>query len=358
MVSKILSKPGKTKQRVKAAILVQQKKPLVVAEIELPEMAYGQVLVKIMCSGICGSQLREIEGGAGTGRFLPHLIGHEGAGVVIETGPGVTKVTKGVHVVLHWHRGEGIESPVPQYKWEDTTINAGRVTTLNEYAVVSENRLTPMPSNIEFEIGALMGCSVTTGFGVINNDARLKIGESIAVFGSGGLGLNEIQGASMVSAYPIIAVDLYDHKLNLARKFGATHILNSRKCDPRKEILKITGSRGVDVAVDNTGNVKVIETACECTASSGKTILAGTPPHSSHISIHALALQSGKIIKGSQGGDSNPSVDIPRYLNLYNNGAFTLTRMITHRFFLEEINEAIETMRSGQALKCIVKMVH
>ena len=127
------------------------------------------------------------------------------------------------------------------------------MTTFNTAAIISENRLTPIPHDIPFEIAALMGCAVTTALGLINNLAQLKIGQSLAVFGCGGVGLNVVQGAAMVAADPIIAIDIYDHKLALAREFGATHVINSTKCDVREEVRKLVGAAGVDVFVENTG---------------------------------------------------------------------------------------------------------
>ncbi|OGW33234.1 MAG: dehydrogenase [Nitrospirae bacterium GWC2_42_7] len=342
---------------MKAAILVEQKKPLVIADIEMPkELQYGQVLVRVVCSGICGSQIGEIDGVKGPDKFLPHLLGHEGGGIVIDTGPGVTKVKKDDHVVLHWRKGAGIESQAPKYKWGDKTVNAGWITTFNEYAVVSENRLTPVPNDLDLEVAALMGCAVTTGFGVVNNNAGLKIGESIAVFGAGGIGLNIVQGASLVSADPIIAVDIYDHKLELAKKFGATHLINSSNTDVKEEIFKIAGRQGVDVAVDNTGVVKVIEQAYEVTSSSGRTVLVGVPKSGDKINIYSLPLHFEKTLSGSHGGESDPTIDIPKYVNLYQKGKFDLKSMITHRFKLDDINEAIASMRRGEVIRCIIKM--
>lgn len=342
---------------MKAAILVEQKKPLVIADIEAPsELEYGQVLVKVICSGICGSQIGEIEGAKGVDKFLPHLLGHEGGGIVSDVGPGVSIVKKGDHVVLHWRKGAGIESAAPKYKWGNKVVNAGWVTTFNEYAVVSENRLTVIPEDFDFEIAALMGCAVTTGLGVVNNDARLKIGESIVVFGSGGVGLNIIQGAALVSAEPIIAVDLYDNKLKLAKEFGATHVINSLKTDVQAQIQKILGMRGADVVVDNTGNIDVINQAYELTSNTGRTVLVGVPRIGEKISIYSLPLHFDKKIYGSHGGGSNPSLDIPRYLKLNKKGILKLKGMITESFSLDEINDAIEGMRRGRIVKCIIKM--
>ncbi len=342
---------------MKAAILVEQNKPLIIDEVGVPDgLQYGQVLVKVVCSGICGSQIGEIGGVKGPDKFLPHLLGHEGGGIVQDVGPGVKHVKKDDHVVMHWRKGIGIESGVPQYKWGDKVVNAGYVTTFNEYAVVSENRITPIPDDMDFEVAALMGCAITTGFGVINNNVKLKIGESVAIFGIGGVGLNEVQGAALVSAYPIIAIDLYDHKLEMAARFGATHLINSSKVDVKEEILKIAGKQGVDAAIDNTGIVKVIDLAYEITAPTGRTVLVGVPRAGERISIYSLPLHFDKVIKGSHGGESNPSVDIPRYSNLQRVKNLDFKGMVTHRFSLDEINDAIAAMRRGEAARCIIRM--
>ena len=186
--------------KTRAAILVESNKPLVVDEIELPSLGVGQVLVKIGVSGICGAQLGEIAAVKGPDKFLPHLLGHEGGGVVEAVGPGVTHLKLGDHVCLHWRKGTGIHAQPAKYMWNGRTVNSGWVTTFSDYSIVSENRVTPIPKETNFEIAALMGCAVTTALGLINNDAKVKIGQSVAVFGCGGVGLNVVQAASMVSA--------------------------------------------------------------------------------------------------------------------------------------------------------------
>ncbi len=342
---------------MKAAILTEQKKPLVIADIDIPaELGWGQVLVKVIVSGICGSQLGEIDGVKGPDKFLPHLLGHEGGGIVLETGPGVTRVKKGDRVVMHWRKGFGIDSPTPKYKWGDRTVNAGWVTTFNEQAVVSENRLTPIPADVDLELAALMGCAITTAFGVINNNAKLKFGESVAVFGVGSVGLNIVQGAALMAAYPIIAIDIHDNKLEAAKKFGATHTINAATSDVKQEILKIVGKDGLDAAIEVTGNVKIIETAYETTSSSGRTVLVGVPKAGDKVSIYTLPLHFEKEIFGSHGGESNPSIDIPRYLKVYKDKGLDYRSMITHRYGLSEINKAIDDIRAGKVIKCMVSM--
>ncbi len=343
--------------KIKAAILGQINKPLIIDDIELPSLKCGQVLVKAYCSGICGAQMGEITGAKGEDKYLPHLLGHEGGGIVIGTGEGVRHVKKSDHVVMHWRKGIGIEADFPKYKWNGKTIGGGHVTTLSEYAVVSENRLTSIPKDVPFEIAALMGCAVTTALGLINNEAKLKIGQSIAVIGCGGVGLSIIQGASMVGANPIIAVDIKGDKLYKARLLGATHAINSGETSKiSKEIFGITG-KGANAVAECTGIVKLIEEGYKCTAPNGKMILVGQPYHK-----HSLTLPSmrqhycGKTLMDSQGGLANPSIDIPRYLKLYKIGKLKFDNLITHNYQLEQVNEAVELMKKGEAGRCMIYM--
>jgi S-(hydroxymethyl)glutathione dehydrogenase/alcohol dehydrogenase len=341
-----------------AAILVEQHKPLVVADIDIPEqLSFGQVLVKVHYSGICGAQLNEIDGAKGPDRFLPHLLGHEGSASVLDTGPGVKTVRKGDHVVMHWRPSAGLQSETPVYRWNGQAVNAGWVTTFNECAVVSENRLTRIPEDFDLKLAPLFGCAVTTAMGVINNDAQVKIGQSVVLFGVGGVGLNIAQAASMVSAYPVIGVDLFDAKLDMARRFGMTHGFNAKKTpDLSSAILDLVGTQGADVVIDTTGNARVIEQAYALTHADGKTILVGVPTKGNNISIYSLPLHFNKILKGSHGGSSIPDVEIPRYIRLYEQGKLSLDGLITHEFRLDQINEAIETVRSGEAGRCVIAM--
>lgn len=343
--------------KARAAILVESRKPLVIEEIEIPPLRFGQVLVKIICTGICGAQINEIDAVKGPDKFLPHLLGHEATATVLECGEGVTTVKPGDRVVLHWRKGAGLQAPTPKYASRLGPINAGWVTTFNEMAIVSENRATPVPDDLDPEVGALMGCAVTTAFGVINNDARVKVGESVVVWGAGGVGLNVVQAAAMVSAHPIIAVDLYDAKLELARALGATHVINATRQDPVQEILRIVGPNGADVVVEMTGNVKVIESAYECTSAKGRTILVGVPRKGEKASLYTLPLHFEKILRGSEGGQTKPDVDIPRYVRLIQAGKLDVKRVITNRYEFDQINEAIADIRAGRvAGRCIVKM--
>lgn len=343
---------------MRAAVLVEQRQPLIVDEVELPsELAYGQVLVEVHYSGVCGSQLGEIDGVKGEDKFLPHLLGHEGSGYVMQVGPGVKHVKPGDAVVLHWMKGAGLESSPPHYRWQGQKVNAGWVTTFNPYAVVSENRVTSLPPGFDLKRGALFGCAVTTGIGVVMNNAQLKIGESIVVFGAGGVGLNVIQGAALASAWPIVAIDLFDNKLALARRCGATHLINSNTEDPRQAVRDILGPAGADVVVDNTGVPAIVETAYELAGNRGRTVLVGVPRQGHKASLFTLPLHFGKTITGSHGGEAQPHLDIPKYARLAEAGKLSLDMLITHHYTLDEINDAVAQMRSGQiAGRCLIHL--
>ena len=342
---------------MKAAILAESKKPLVVADIALPEnLDFGQVLVEVHYSGICGAQINEIDAVKGPDKFLPHLLGHEGSGIVEKIGPGVSTVKEGDHVVLHWRPSKGIQATPPKYSWNGKTVNAGWITTFNEQVIVSENRLTVIPDDFDMKIAPLFGCAVTTAFGVVNNDAKIKVGQSVVIFGIGGVGLNIAQAASLVAAHPIVGVDLLEHKLEMGKKFGLTHTVVGGGDKVNDTIRDIVGVQGADVVIETTGNSRVIEKAYELSHPDGKTILVGVPKKGDNISIYSLPLHFNKILKGSKGGDAVPDLDIPRYISLMKAGKMTLDNLITHEFMLDDINEALDVFRSGEAGRIIVRM--
>jgi len=345
-------------KKMKAGILAESHKPLVVAEIEMPgQLACGQVLVKIHYSGICGAQINEIEAVKGPDKFLPHLLGHEGSATVLEIGPGVKSVKPGDTVVMHWRPSAGIQAEPASYMWKGRKVNSGWVTTFSEYSIVSENRLTVIPADFDLKVAPLFGCALTTAMGVINNDAHVKVGQSVVVFGVGGVGLNIVQAADMVSAYPIIGIDIIDLKLDMARRFGANHVFNSRKTDDLAgEIRKIVGPAGADVVIETTGNPRVIEQAYNLTHPDGKTILVGVPKKGDNVSIYTLPIHFNKVLKGSHGGSCVPHVDIPRYIRLVKAGKLKLDGLITHEFKLDDINKAIDLVKSGEAGRVLIAM--
>lgn len=343
---------------MRAAVLTELKAPLQILEIIMPEtLAVGQVLVKVHFSGICGSQIGEIDGAKGEDKYIPHLLGHEASATVLAIGPGVKHVNTGDKVVMHWRKGLGIESETPHFMSGGRKINAGSVTTFSEYAIVSENRVTSIPVDSDLEVAALFGCAVTTGFGVVENNSKLRIGESVIVFGAGGIGLNIVQAAALVTASPIIAIDLHDNKLELARQMGATHVINSSVGDTRQQILDIVGDAGVDAFIDNTGQPTVIEMGYHITKPQGRVTLVGVPRKGKNINIYSLPLHFGKGLSGSCGGEAIPQTDIPRYHQLFRTGRIQLKNLITNYYPLEKINEALDGVRSGAiAGRCLIDM--
>jgi S-(hydroxymethyl)glutathione dehydrogenase/alcohol dehydrogenase len=343
---------------MKTAILVSQNAPLEIYEVELPKLDIGQVLVKVEHSGICGKQIDEITGRQGEDKFIPHLLGHEGGGEVLEIGPGVRKVKPGDRVVMHWVKGSGIDSLPPRFNYKGQVLSAGWVTTFSSHAIASENRLTPVEGDVPSDVRALLGCAVTTGLGIVFNNAKLLPGQSIAVFGVGGIGLNVVQGADLVNAYPIVGIDLSDEKLEYSRKFGATHTINADKVDVAATLRDLSQGRGFDAVVDTTGINSVRVTAYDAThPKSGVTVLCGVPLAVDRLAIDSFPLHMGRRLIGSHGGDAVPDTDIPRYVALYKQGKLRLDELITNRFGLADINQAVEIVRAGRACgRCVIEM--
>jgi S-(hydroxymethyl)glutathione dehydrogenase/alcohol dehydrogenase len=343
---------------MKAAILAAQGEPLVIDSVQLPrDLSTGQVLVRVHYTSVCGSQVAMIDGKRGKDPYLPHLLGHEGSGTVEAVGPGVRAVTEGDCVVLHCGIGEGIESETPNYQWQGKLLNAGWVTTFNQYAIVSENRLTPIPADFDMRLAPLFGCATLTGLGAISK-AGIEPGNSVVILGAGGVGLNLIQGAALVSAQPIVAVDLSDEKLNLARQLGATHCVNAKRCDLSREIPRIVGDTSADVVIDSTGHVEMFEMAYKLTRTDGMTMLISGPKVGYNVSLNPEPLHFGRTVTGFQViTESRPHDQIPRYIKLANAGKLKLKELITDSATLDDINTVVEKMRNGELTgRCIIEL--
>lgn len=342
----------------KGAVLEKNMAPLVIRDVDFkgPLLA-GHVLVKLKYSGICGKQIEEINGTGGADPFLPHMLGHEGCGEVMDTGPGVTKVKKEDMVVLHWVKGSGIHSATPYYnlKGTDSRINSGWVTTFNDYAVVSENRLTLIPRNSDPLISALFGCVVTTGVGVIMNEVRPQPHDTVVIAGCGGVGLCAVQAAHILRPDKIIAVDCNPKALALARDFGATDVVDSRQEDVAGKVKELTSGKGASKVVVATGNPKAIEQALEACSVPGECFLVGVPPKGEKIEIEAYPIMHKRNIFGSLGGGTWPDRDIPGYMALQERGLLNLEKLVARVFPFERINEAIGMMCSTTPGRCMIK---
>ena len=334
---------------MKAIVLEKIDAPLAIRDVELTELKVGQVLVKILVSGLCGAQLHEIRGHKGNAKFLPHLMGHEGCGIVKEVGPGVTNVNVGDKVVMHWRPGTGIEAPFPSYVLDGKLMSSGKVTTLSEYSIVSENRLTTVPQDTPEDLCAILGCALTTAMGIIDNEVELKFGESVAVVGCGGVGLNLIQAAALKSACPIYAIDNNITKRELCFTAGASIFTNSINAVDEK----------VDVIIDTTGIPEVISECVSKLSGKGRMVLVGQPAPGKMVEVmNAVNLFSGmgQTIKATQGGRTNPTEDIPRYVRMHQEGILDVKQFVTHRFKLDQVNEAFDLLKSGDAGRIIIEI--
>lgn len=344
---------------MKAAVLEKVGGPLTVAEVGLTPLSFGQVLVKVLVSGICGAQLQEIGGHKGNAKFMPHLMGHEGCGIVEEVGLGVTRVRPGDKVVMHWMKGDGIESDFPRYIFNGKEIASGKVTTFSEYAIVSENRVTAVPQDTPEELAALLGCGLSTALGVINKEAKVQFGESLMIIGAGGLGVNLIKAAQLASAYPIISVDIHDSKKELVESLGAHLYINCKKENIREKIQERFDIKDVDVIVDTAGNKQSIEDTIPLLSGTGRYVMVGQPRPGESIELreanHFFG-GDGKHFSATQGGKFSPSRDIARYVRLAKAGILNIEGIITHHVKLDNVNEAIENVRAGQASRVLIVM--
>lgn len=340
-----------------AAILIEIGKTLELAELDIPKLKPGQVLLKIAISGVCHTQVLECRGYRGEDKFLPHCLGHEGSGIVQEIGPDVYKVKPGDKVILSWIKGSGANVPGTVYKWNGRDVNAGAITTFSHYSVISENRLTVIQGELTMQEAAMIGCAVPTGVGAVFNTAQAQEGKSIAVFGLGGVGLMSVNAAQVVGCKPIIAVDILDGKLELSKMMGATHFVNASKGDPVQEITGICPG-GVDLAIEAAGIPEVMLQALYSVRNQGGiAVIVGNARHGQYIHLNPQQLNNGKQMRGTWGGDSLPDRDYPRYMELVANKKFNLKSLMSKSYRLVDINTAIEDLEAGLVVRPIIEMV-
>jgi S-(hydroxymethyl)glutathione dehydrogenase/alcohol dehydrogenase len=337
-----------------AAVLVELGRPLELADLEIPVLKPGQALVDVVHSGVCHTQLGEARGHRGEDRFLPHCLGHEGSGVIREIGAGVGKVKPGDRVILSWIKGSGADEPGTVYDWNGRKVNAGGITTFATYSVISENRLTVVPEGMSMRLAALVGCAVPTGAGVVFNTAQPKPGQSVVVFGAGGIGSCAVAAAAIAGCTPVIAVDLNSDKLALAHHLGATHSIDSKAVDPVAEVLKLCKG-GADFAIEATGIPAVMRQALACVRhQGGAAVVVGNARFGSTLEIDPRELNMGKRLLGTWGGDNVPDRDFPRYCKLLTAGRLDLEPLLSKSYRLPDVNAALDDLEHGKAARPIL----
>lgn len=373
--------------QTKAAVLYKMEhpmpyadsKPLVIEELELLGPGPGQVLVEVIGAGLCHSDLSVIDGSRP--RVMPMVMGHEASGIVREVGAGVHDLTPDDHVIFSFVPVCGHCIPCAtgrpalcengaKANVAGTLLDGSRhfknaagqelnhhlgVSAFSQFTIAAQESLVKIDPNLPLEIAALFGCAVMTGVGAVVNTARVEPGASVAVFGLGGVGLSAVLGAVAAGAYPIVAVDLLDAKLELARKLGATHTVNARDGDPAQAVKDLTGG-GAHYTFESVGNERVLVQAYQATRCGGTTVTIGLPHPSKMFSISAVSLVAEeRTVKGSYMGSAVPRCDIPRFIALYQAGRLPVDLLLTRTIALDEINAAFDALAKGEAVRQVVR---
>ena len=344
--------------RIKAAVLFELNKPLEIRTLKPRSLESGQVFVKILYSGVCRSQLMEVSGLRGDDRWLPHLLGHEGSGVVEDVGPDVKKFKKGDEVILSWIKGSGIEAQGAIYDSDDVVINSGKVTTFSNYSVVSENRIIKKPKNLDFDTAILFGCALPTGAGMVINEINVNLKSSVVVIGLGGIGMSAIAMLLSLKIKNIIAIDISAKKLDLVKSWGVNYTIDASKPNIQELVQEIFPD-GAEYCIESAGRVSTIELGFSLVnRNKGKLLFASHPPEGEKIRLSPHELISGKSIAGSWGGAIDPDRDIPILYHNFISANFPLNSLLTKPYSLLDINKALEDLESGKVLRPLIKMEH
>lgn len=344
-----------TTYRTLAAVLVKTRRPLAFRELEIPPPARGQALVRLAYSGVCGSQLNEVRGRKGRDAYLPHTLGHEGSGVVVAVGAGVRKVRPGDHVVVTWIKGSGLEGRLQSYRTvRGGKVNTGAVSTLLGSALISENRLVRIRPDMPLKEAALLGCAVPTGAGIIRHQVRPSKGQTVAVFGVGGVGLSAVLAAAAAGAR-VIAVDIVASKLRAARQAGAYRTLDASRGDAAPELSRIAGG-GCDACVECSGSTSAMASALSAVRPGGVCVIAGNPPYGERMSVDPYELIRGKRLVGSWGGSADPDRDIPFYVSQFQSGRLRLATLLGRVYPLRRLDEALDDLERGRVRRALVRL--
>ena len=364
---------------MKAAVCYEPTGKLTLEEVTLAEPQVNEVLVKLVACGVCHSDLHFMKGEMFCA--MPMVAGHEGAGIVEKVGPGVTTVQPGDHVVMMVSFSCGkcrfcIEGR-PTLCVENMPVMAGGVLPIcggirlskgdqalhhlfglacfAEYTVVHERSCVKIRDDAPMDKVCLLGCGVATGIGASINTAGIRPGESVAIWGAGGVGLSAVMGARLAGAGKIIAIASNDKKLALAKELGADHVVNYKQEDPLGKVMELTGG-GVDYAIETAGSAEVIQQAYASIHGGGKCVVAGMAAMGTAVTIQSYEFLLGKMITGTVQGDIRAQVDIPRYIDMFMDGKLPFDKMISKTYTLDQVNEAFEALEKGEVIRSVIKI--
>ena len=365
--------------KTRAAVAFEAKQPLEIVEVDLEGPKQGEVLVEIMATGICHTDAYTLDGFDSEGIF-PSILGHEGAGIVREVGPGVTSVKPDDHVIplytpecrqcksclsgktnlctaIRSTQGQGLMPDGTSrfsYKGEAIFHYMG-CSTFSNFTVLPEIAVARIRDDAPFQTSCYVGCGVTTGVGAVVNTAKVRPGDNVVVFGLGGIGLNVIQGARMAGANRIVGVDINPDKAEWGRKFGMTDFVNPRDVGNVVEALVNMLDGGADYSFDCTGNTDVMRQALECCHRGwGESIIIGVAEAGKEISTRPFQLVTGRVWKGTAFGGAKGRTDVPKIVDWYMDGKIEIDPMITHVLTLEEINKGFDLMHAGESIRSVV----
>ena len=357
---------------MKAAVCYEFGKPLVIEDVEIDEPRHGEVRIRVWACAICHSDVLYIDGA--WGGKLPAIYGHEAAGVVDSVGSGVEGLEAGDRVIVsllkfcgecfHCERGEWnlcegefatTEPNRLRSAKHDSIVRGLGTGCFAEFAVVHRSQVSKVPSTMDIASASLLACGVITGFGAVSNAAKVEAGSHVAVVGAGGVGLNAIQAAAIAKSASVVAVDISNERLRIAKQVGTTHAINSAQADAQASVAQITGGRGVDYAFVATGNPAAIKQAISLMRSGGTAVLVGMPGDGVEASFEAVGfIDANQTIKGCKMGESTLAEDIPMLVDLYQSGKLKLDELVSSRYPLTEINSAIDDTRKGVGLRNVV----
>jgi S-(hydroxymethyl)glutathione dehydrogenase/alcohol dehydrogenase len=363
----------------KAAVVVAHNEPVEIREVELAGPKAGEIRIAVRASGVCHSDL-SVQNGTVPFPPPPLVPGHECAGEVVEVGDGVSRFKLGDHVVTQFNpqcgrcyfcaRGQGylcelglmaatggLLDGTPRFALDGVPLRQmAMLGTFAEETVIPEISAVAVPADVPLKVAALISCAVLTGVGAATNTASIRRGDTVAVLGCGGVGLNVIQGARIAGAEAIIAIDRFDSKLELATSFGATQTVNAAETDPATAVRDLTEGRGADVTFEVIGLEPTIMQALDMTRRGGETILIGVPPLDATLNIPAALtfLYTNKTLRGCVYGSSNVDREVPKLLDLYQRGELMLDELISREIKLEDVNEAFAAMEAGEVARSVI----